>query len=473
MKVAVIGAGPAGLTAAYELTKKGVQADVYEASNFVGGMCRTFELWGQRVDLGPHRFFSMDDCVNRLWLEVVGGDCRPIDRLTRLLYKGRLFHYPLKPANALWNMGFFEAARCALSYFAEKFRPKIVNPDDHSFESWTVEKFGRRLFNHFFKAYSEKLWGIACSDLDADFARQRIKTFTLGEAMKSALGLSRQKHKTLVDQFLYPTGGTGMVYQRMAERIAAGGGQVLLSQPIRRVLSQDNRILGIESAAGDRFEYDRVISTMPLTSLVRGLGSLPDNVLDAVNSLYFRNTILVYLHVEGADLFPDQWLYVHSPELETGRVTNFRNWLPELHADRANTILALEYWCYDLDPIWVETDELLIERATHEIRSTGLIGKRQVLDGHVVRVHRSYPVYERGYKKHLAEVIAHVDRFEGLVPIGRYGAFKYNNQDHSILMGLVAAESLTEQTQANLWSINTDYDTYHESAQVAPHRRAA
>ncbi len=473
MKVAVIGAGPAGLTAAYELTKQGVETDVYEASGFVGGMCRTFDLWGQQVDLGPHRFFSMDDRVNRLWLEVVGDDCRPIDRLTRLLYKGRLFHYPLKPVNALWNMGPFEAARCAASYFAEKFKPKNTAPEDHSFESWTVEKFGRRLFDHFFRAYSQKLWGIPCNALDADFARQRIKTFTLGEAMKSALGLTRNKHKTLVDQFLFPIGGTGMVYQRMADRIMEAGGRVLLNSPIRRVLTESKRVSGIESATGEQSQYDKVISTMPLTSLVRGLGPLSDDVLDALNSLYFRNTILVYLHVEGADLFPDQWLYVNSPELETGRVTNFRNWVPELYGESPNTILAMEYWCYDLDGPWAESDDTLIDRATQEIRTTGLIGKRQVLDGHVVRVHRCYPVYEKGYKEHLAKVIAHVDRFEGLVPIGRYGSFKYNNQDHSILMGSLAAEGLLEETQQNLWSINTDYDTYHESAHVESQRRAA
>ena len=480
MKVAVIGAGPAGMAAAYELARGGADVEVFEASEFVGGMSRSFDLWGQRVDLGPHRFFTADPRVNRLWFEVVGDDYRMVDRLTRLYYQGRFFYYPLQATNALWNMGLYEASRCTVSYLREKLvRSPGANGDD-SFESWVVGRFGRRLFEMFFKSYSEKLWGIACKELDADFAAQRIKKFSLGEAARSALGISKNRHATLVDRFAYPVEGTGMVYQRMADGVRRAGGQVHLNAPVRRVLcnrrtwhvqSPDQRtpyetvhVEGVELADGTRHGADRVISTMPLTLLVQGFDDVPPDVLEAAGRLTYRNTILTYLHVEGTDLFPDQWLYVHSPELATGRITNFRNWVPSIRGRSANTILALEYWCYDHDPLWSEPDDQLIERATREIRQTGLPGDARVLEGHTVRIHRSYPVYRRGYKEHLARIVPWLATIRGLTAIGRYGAFKYNNQDHSILMGILAAENLLEGRRHDLWAVNTDYDAYQEDA---------
>jgi protoporphyrinogen oxidase len=464
MRVAVIGAGPAGMAAAHQLANGGAQVAVYEAADTVGGLARSIDLWGQRVDIGPHRFFSSDIRVNRLWLEVVGRDYRMIDRLTRIYYRKRLFHYPLKPANALWNMGIVNAARCLTSYAREKVAPTFPDHANETFESWVVGRFGRRLFEMFFKSYSEKLWGIGCDELDADFAAQRIKKFSMGEAMKSALGLGKSTHKTLVDRFAYPLGGTSMVYERMAEQVRALGGAIHLEQPVKRVVREDRTVRGIELANGAVESFDHGISTMPLTLMVRGLGDLPPDVEHALDQLRFRNTILVYLNVDGTDLLPDQWLYVHSPDLHVGRMTNFRNWIPELHGDSTTSILAMEYWCYDADPMWSEDDDALIERATQEVRSSGLIKSAPVLDGHVVRIRRCYPVAAHGYKTHLRPVVEFLDTFEGPTPIGRYGAFKYNNQDHSILMGILAAENLLEGRSHDLWAVNTDYDAYQESA---------
>ena len=223
MRVGIIGAGPAGITAAYQLSKAGAHVEVYEAGDNVGGLSRTIDLWGQKVDLGPHRFFSDDRRVNDVWLDVVGSDYRMVDRLTRIYYQNRFFHYPLKPANALWNMGIGNAVGCMASYLKERLRPSIPAGAAETFETWVVSRFGRRLFEMFFKSYSEKLWGIPCDELDADFAAQRIKKFSLGEAIKAALGIGAANHKTLVDQFAYPTGGTGMVYERMAQRVAELG----------------------------------------------------------------------------------------------------------------------------------------------------------------------------------------------------------------------------------------------------------
>lgn len=465
MRVAVIGAGAAGLTAAYELSKASVSVDVFEASDAVGGLARTIECWDHKVDLGPHRFFSNDLRVNQLWLEVVGRDYKMVDRLTRILYRKRFFNYPLKPGNALWNMGSINAARCLSSYFREKVYPSFTDEQNSTFESWVVGRFGRRLFDMFFKSYSEKLWGIPCHELDADFAAQRIKNFSLGAAIKNALG-SRANHKTLVDRFAYPVGGTGMVYERMAERIRERGGSIHLQSPIKSIAKEGDTIVGLGLPDGRFQRYDHVISTMPLTKLVLGLGDLPSAIEKAARSLRFRNTILVYLHVDDIEHFPDQWLYVHSPDLLMGRVTNFRNWVPELHGNHRTTILALEYWCYDQDPIWKESDQSLIDRATQEITSTGLIGKAPVLAGHVFRIRSCYPVYARGYKQHLEPVISWLRQFRGLTPIGRYGAFKYNNQDHSILMGILAAQNILNQAGHDLWAVNTDYDSYQESAKI-------
>jgi protoporphyrinogen oxidase len=454
------------LAAAYELAKSGVTCEVFEASPWVGGMARSFQLWGQTVDLGPHRFFSTDPRVNRLWLEVVGRDYRMVDRRTRILFRGRYYDYPLAAANALRNMGPFQAARCVASFLSEKVAPSAPAGGGDSFESWVVGRFGRRLYEMFFKSYSEKLWGIPCHELDADFAAQRIKKFSLGEAIKHALGVGGGRHKTLVDRFAYPVGGSGMVYERMAEEIRERGGCVELGTPVRGVVHDDGVVRGLRFADGEERPFDHVISTMPLTLLVRGLGDLPGPVARAVDALKFRNTLVVYLHVDGTDLFPDQWLYIHSPELLMGRVTNFRNWVPELYGDRRTSILALEYWCNDDDPLWAEPEASLTARATREIQSTGLIGAAPVLDARVVRVPRCYPVYRLGYKRHLATVVEHLRGFRNLTPIGRYGSFKYNNQDHSLLMGLLAAESLRAGEAPDLWAINTDYESYQEAAAV-------
>lgn len=464
MQVAVIGAGPAGITAAYELAKKGVEVHVYEASDTVGGLARSFKLWDQIVDLGPHRFFSSHRRINELWLEVVGRDYRMVNRLTRIYYRGRFFFYPLKPFDALSRLGPFEAARCGFSYIANRMSPI---QQDGTFENWVVNRFGRRLFEIFFKTYSEKLWGITCKQLDADFAAQRIKKLSLFEAVKSAfVGNKGGKHKTLVDEFAYPLEGTGMVYQRMADYVRAHGGQVHLNTPVQRVLTKDGRAYALEFPNGDVKDYEHIVSSMPISLLVTRLPDVPDRIREAASSLKFRNTILVYLHVDAKDLFPDQWLYVHSDDLLTGRITNFRNWVPNLYGDDPTTILVMELWANDDDALWNESDEQLIARGKDEIRRTGLIGDAKILDGHVHRIKRCYPVYERGYKEKLKPVEEYLTTVKGLQVIGRYGAFKYNNQDHSIFMGILAAENIVDGTKHNLWEINTDYESYQEEAQI-------
>jgi protoporphyrinogen oxidase len=450
------------MTAAYQLAKDGCRVHLFEASPFVGGMARSFELWGQHVDLGPHRFFSSDARVNRLWLEVVGRDYKMVDRLTRIYYRKKFFHYPLQAADALKMLGVFEAARCVVSYGDTKLRP----PESlDTFEDWVISRFGRRLFEIFFRTYSEKLWGISCRDLDSDFAAQRIKKLSLLEAAKAALFGGGNKHKTLVDRFAYPVGGTGSVYERMADAVRERGGTVALRTPVKRAEPHgDGATVFLED--GTKHDFDYVVSSMPLTLLVEQLPNVPAKVVEASRSLKFRNTILVYLNVDKADAFKDQWLYIHSPDLETGRITNFRNWVPELYGKERTSIMALEYWCNDEDALWSTDDETLIAKGKREMIGTGLIGDARILEGKVVRVRRCYPVYRRGYKAPLDVLIEYLRTLDRLVPIGRYGAFKYNNQDHSILMGILAAENIALGRKNDLWGVNTDYESYQEAAVI-------
>ncbi|MDX2270015.1 MAG: FAD-dependent oxidoreductase [Bryobacter sp.] len=464
--VAIIGAGPAGLTAAYELAKQGIRVDVYEAAPEVGGMSKTIELWGQLVDIGPHRFFSTDARVNRLWLEVAGQDYEMVDRQTRILYKKNFFQYPITALDALRKLGVFEAARCVISYGLQLLAPA---KEAKTFEDWVVKAFGRRLFEIFFKSYSEKLWGIGCDELDADFAAQRIKKFSLGEAMKVALGLSgKRKHKTLADRFAYPKEGTGMIYRRIEQYLRDQGHGVHLSTPVARVVVEKGAVRGLELVADGRFiPYDNVVSTMPMTTVLRALPEVPAEVRAHAEKLKFRNTILVYLHVAADGLFPDNWLYIHSPELKTGRITNFRNWAASINRGQTNSILALEFWANDDEPLWQASDAELEELARREIAATGLAKAADVREAMVYHVRRSYPVYSAGYKEHLKPVEQYLSTIQGFQAIGRYGAFKYNNQDHSILMGLLAADNILQGRSANdLWSVNTDYETYQEATRI-------
>jgi len=466
LRIGIIGAGPAGLTAAYELAGAGHEVSVFEGAAVVGGMARSHDLWGQRVDLGPHRFFSGEARVNRLWLEIVGADYRTVRRQTRILYRGRLYDYPLSAGNALGNMGLLEASLCVLSYLRARVASPVRFGSQASFEEWVVSRFGRRLYEMFFRSYSEKLWGIPCHELNADFAAQRIRSFSLAQALLAMAGLGETRHRTLADAFMYPKNGNGDVYERMAEAIGRRGGSIRLGTAVESVTVRDGRAVGIELADGTKDRFDRVISTMPLPAMVGRIAGVPEGIARAARALSFRNTIVVYLLVGNDALFPDQWLYVHSPELGMGRVTNFRNWAPEITRGRRETILAVEYWCGEEDAIWSEPEASLVARARAEIAASGLAKESEVLEGRAVRVPRCYPVYARDYRRHLDPVVDYLRSIGNLQAIGRYGAFKYNNQDHSILMGMLAADAILGRNPRDLWSVNAD-DAYQEGAPAA------
>ncbi len=463
-KVIVIGAGPAGLSSAYILSKNNIEVEVFEASPYIGGMSRSFDLWDQRVDLGPHRFFSKEPKVNHFFNEVIGEDYTLVDRLTRIYYKKRFFDYPLKLFNVLKNLKITTIVSILSNYGRQRLFP-IKNPK--SFEEWVTNRFGKKLYSIFFKHYTEKLWGIPCTKIDADWAAQRIKGLSLFEAVLSAIkGNKGNKHKTLVDQFAYPKNGTGTLYEKTEDFIIKNGGIIYKDNPIKKVLIKNNVCVGVVTMDDKEHLANYVISSMPLTSLIKGIDFTPKNVLQSADKLYFRNTILVYLEIDSQDLFKDNWIYVHSPEVKHGRITNFRNWCPSLNRNSTKTILCMEFWAFEQDEIWKADDDYLSSLTIKEIKELNLIEANEKVQNYkVIRVPKCYPVYEIGYKDHLSAIENFLDTIDNLIPIGRYGAFKYNNQDHSILMGILAAENIIHYLNVNLWEINTDTE-YQEDGEV-------
>lgn len=450
-KIAIIGAGPAGLTAGYQLIKKNFDVDIYEAQNFPGGMSASIDLWGNKVDLGPHRFFSSDINVNKFWLEIIENDYQMVSRKTRIYYQKKFFNYPLKPLNALGKLGILTSIQCLLSYLKTFFykKKKIIN-----FEQWVTLKFGKKLFQIFFKDYSEKLWGIPCAKLSADFAAQRIKKFSLGEAIKAVFSKNKKKHKTLVDEFAYPNHGTGFFYNKLATKFTAMGGKVFYNTKIKKIVHTENQV---ELYLDNKKEnYNYLISSMPIHNLVENLQ--PSNeVRNSLNELQFRNTLLVYVKVDKKNLFDDQWLYINSKDIKSGRVTNFNNW--GQNQNNEFTILCFEYWFDHKDEIWEKKDMESIQKlVSQDCEILGFFEKNKILEIKIIPINNCYPIYDISYKEHLKKIKLFLNKFENIFAIGRYGSFKYNNQDHSILMGLMVEKKITEDKEINLWDINTDYE---------------
>ncbi|TAG67726.1 MAG: NAD(P)/FAD-dependent oxidoreductase [Oscillatoriales cyanobacterium] len=443
--VAIVGAGPAGLTAAYELVKQGIVPVVLEKGDKVGGLARTESYKGYRFDIGGHRFYTKVAAVQQLWQEVLGNEFIKVPRLSRIFYRGKFFNYPIGAFNTLFNLGIIESALIILSYLRVRLWPL---PKEETFEQWVINRFGDRLYKTFFKTYTEKVWGIPCSEIQADWAAQRIKGLSLTTAIINALFGSNDT-KTLIKEFDYPALGPGMMWEKFAEAVEAKDGKVYLDTKVISFEREGNKIKTITAEHnGEIVEYsaDNFITSMPISALVaRMKPQPPEPVLHAARSLKYRDFLIVSLIVDRPSLFPDNWIYIHSPEVKVGRIQNFKNWSAALVPDASKTCLGMEYFCNEGEELWVMSDAELVELATRELVELGLAKAADVEDGVVLRQPKAYPVYDAEYRGHLRVL-------EG---------FLTGIQDHSMLTGMLAVRNLLGEKH-DLWDVNTERSYYED-----------
>jgi len=468
MLTIIIGAGPAGLTAAYELAKRGKTATIIEADSQVGGLSRTVNYRGYRFDIGGHRFFSRVPSINELWREILGEDLLVRSRLSRIHYNGRFFDYPFRAANALMGLGLQEAVRIGLSYAKAKVDPCVP---EHSLEQWVSNRFGFRLYEIFFKTYTEKVWGMPCSEISADWAAQRIRNLSLMEALRNivyAKGTSRTGSviPTLIEQFLYPRLGPGMMWERCRDLLAERDCTTVCDTRVTRIRHTGKRVACVVTQHGDQtseLAASHVVSSMPLRDLVLALDPPPpEEVRQAAAALRYRDYFTAVLIVRREHVFPDNWIYIHTPDVLMGRIQNYKNWSPDMVPDPATTSLGVEYFLSDTDAMWSQPDEELLALGLDECVQLGFVEREDVVDGTVVRMPKAYPVYDRNYARNVAIIRDYLVGFENLQAVGRNGLHRYNNQDHSMLTGLHAARNIMGETH-DVWSVNTDR-AYHEEA---------
>ncbi len=462
----VIGAGPAGLTTGYELAKLGFRPIVLEQQNLVGGLASTAQYRGYYFDMGGHRFFTKVEEVKKMWQEVLRENFLRRPRLSRIYYDGKFFFYPLRPLNALRGLGLWEGLLIVLSYLKWQLLP--YRRED-TFEQWVTNRFGKRLFETFFKAYTEKVWGISCSELKAEWAAQRIKDLSLRTALLSMFLKPKTTIKTLIEEFDYPRYGPGMMWNAVKSEIERRAGTVLMEAEVVRVNRTGRRIDSVvvrHDGREETIQGTNFISSMPVTEFVRRLEQPPTAVVDAAARLRYRDFLTVVCIVNKPELFPDNWIYVHDPEVQVGRIQNFKNWSPDMVPDSTKTSLGLEYFCTEGDALWTMRDEELIQLATCELERIGLCRAADVEDGCVVRVPKAYPVYGSDYREALAVVREFVDSLENFRTIGRNGLHRYDNQDHAMLTGMLAVRSMVLGEPHDLWSVNTEQE-YHEEVRAA------
>ncbi|MFN8036694.1 MAG: NAD(P)/FAD-dependent oxidoreductase [Acidimicrobiia bacterium] len=470
--VVIIGAGPAGLTAAYMLSKRGVASTVLEADHVVGGISRTVEMDGWRFDIGGHRFFTKVKPVDDLWFEILGKDeflQRP--RMSRIFYEGKLYDYPLVPMKALKNLGFVEAVKCVLSYLWVRLRPP---KDQSNFEGFTAARFGWRLYRTFFKTYTEKVWGVPATEIQADWGAQRIKNLSLFRAVWEASkprslkrGQDKAKQVTsLIEEFNYPKYGPGQMWEKATELVTGKGTKVLMETAVRRVHLSGGRAVGVTATHGGaetRYECTHVVSSMPMGQLLEAMDPPPpDDVLAAARALGYRDFMTVALVVPEAAGFPDNWIYIHDPTVEVGRIQNFGSWSPYLVKDGC-TCLGLEFFVFEGDEMWTKPDAELIEQAKRELETLGLVAGDKVEGGYVVRIPKAYPMYDAHYRANVATMRAWLDEHApNVFPVGRNGMHKYNNQDHSMYTAMLVVENIFGASH-DVWSVNVEAE-YHEEA---------
>lgn len=483
--VAIIGAGPAGLTAAYLLTKKGYSVTVIEKDErYVGGISRTVEVGGYRFDIGGHRFFSKSKEVVDLWNEILPDDFIQRPRMSRIYYEGKFYSYPLRAFEALWNLGVIRSTQCMLSYAKAKWKP---NPDVRSFQDWTINQFGEKLFSIFFKTYTEKVWGMPCDEMSADWAAQRIKGLSLGAAvmdgLKRSFGLNRKPNdgmatKTLLETFRYPRLGPGMMWEAARDYVVANGNSVLMGHRFKQLAQDSEGNWRLSATRADLTQAvitaKHVISSAPMRELSARIHPLPASSMRAMD-LRYRDFLTVALMIKSDDLFPDNWIYIHDSKVKVGRIQNFRSWSPEMVPDPAIACVGLEYFCFENDGLWSMTDADLVELAKKEMAVLGLCNAKDVIGGAVVRQEKAYPVYDDDYAANVAAMRTELEaRYPTLHMVGRNGMHRYNNQDHAMMTAMLTVENIVAGNRVfNIWNVNEDAE-YHEAGdegaqpQIAP-----
>jgi protoporphyrinogen oxidase len=476
-KVVIIGAGPAGLTAAYLLAKANVSVTVIEADpDYVGGIARTVTYNGYHFDIGGHRFFSKSTEVEAFWTEILPDDMLERPRSSRIFYNKKFFAYPLNFTEVLSKLGIIESGLCFLSYLKAKIFPikKVV-----SFSDWVINHFGKRLFCMFFKTYTEKVWGMPCEQISADWAAQRIKGLSFFSAVINSLKPRKKSRKnktikTLIESFRYPRKGPGMLWEVCAEKIIAAGGQIIMGhQVIGCQLDKANQRWHVtyKNASNKSFVVEAidVISSAPLRELVTEYlcPHVSAAALQAALSLKYRDFLIVALILKDKNSFSDNWIYIHDASVDVGRIQNFKSWSPEMLPNDNTVCYGMEYFCFDNEALWNSDDAVLLQKAKEDLAKIGLATVDEVMDGCVVRQSKAYPVYDDAYKEHV-EIIKHElqNNFPGLHLIGRNGMHKYNNQDHAMMTAMLTVKNiLAGEVLFDVWNVNQDAE-YHEAGEV-------
>ncbi len=465
--VVVLGGGPAGLTAGYELAKRGRPVIVLESQDQLGGLARTEERDGYRFDLGGHRFFTKAKEVEALWDEIMSHASaksgreewllRP--RQSRIYWNKKFLDYPLQGMDVIKKLGPIELTRAFLSYLWAQVKPK--GPED-TFEQWVSNRFGRRLFNLFFKSYTEKVWGVSTSEIRAEWAAQRIKGLSFISAAKAAFFGNKGEIKSLISEFKYPRYGPGQMWEQMASDITEMGGEVRMNAPVTGLKIEGGKVIGVETPQGV-LEASHVISSLPLRTTVGIAQPAADaSVQSAARGLRYRDFLTVSLVIDGEDLFPDNWIYIHEPEVTVGRIQNFKSWSPDMVPPGVNKAsVGLEFFAFEGDELWNMADDDLVELAKRELEELGLARADRVERGFVVRVHKAYPMYDADYSERVDTIRAWLEGIDNITQVGRNGLHRYNNSDHSMLSSLRAVDNLVDGTKHDIWAVNAE-SAYHE-----------
>jgi protoporphyrinogen oxidase len=465
--VVVIGAGPAGLTAAFELSKQDRASVVLEADESVGGIARTAEYKGYLFDIGGHRFFTKIAVVNAIWRAVLGSDFISRPRLSRIFFNGKFFRYPLERWDTLARLGPLEALGCLASWAKAVLSPKLPERD---LKTWVTNRFGRRLFENFFETYTEKAGGMRCDQISADWAEQRIRGMSFRSVALHARGLHRLQRsrgtiKSLIDRFDYPRRGPGMMWSRMRALIEARHARVVLHAPVTRIAWTEGCVTEVE-AGGTRYCGEQFLSSMPIRDFILALDPPPPpELLDVASCFQYRDFLTVVLIVRERAVFPDNWIYIHEPAVKVGRIQNYKNWSPEMVPDPETTCLGLEYFCFEVDALWSMADDDLVRLAKDEIAKLGLVRSENVLDGTVVRTRKAYPVYNDVYRKGLDALRDFLRRVPNMQWIGRNGMHQHNNQDHSMLTAILAVRNILG-AEYDLWQVNIDGGYREEGREI-------